>query len=712
MPGRCRNSMAGFLRASCAVILLFPSMLAGHVLMIRTIPHDGGTSKGGGDFPEGTYATATATPARGYIFSGWAGHVPDNTNPATTEIPVQMDSDKTLAACFTRAFYHVATRVSPEGGGFVQGGGSFIHGSDVTIIANPQAGEGHGKFSHWKVNGVDLGQGSQPELKTKVTEDLLVEAVFQPGKAPIQAFPLQVSTKQGHLGNVIGGGIYQPGAKATLVAVPLVGAKFEGWIDGAGNRVSEKPYFTVTVEGGYEYTAVFGTTRYQGIPLHTLSLSAYPPGAGFFSGKGAYVQGSKVKVAALPAEGYKFLGWYKDGQGTLLARPIEVRKDTDVAAAFQKTSETQDTDSDGLADLYEALLGTDPDDRDSDADGLNDGIEVSIFGSDPLRTDTDQDVYPDNIEFLYKTDLTDPGSIPGIRAPTGNPAITAQPSNIAVQTGKPATLSFQARDKGNAKYFWQRYYVGKWEYLPGQDTDTYTLAGAGQADQRPHRGGIRASDGRTLYTRTAWIHVLDPPEIPGPPPDLVFFEGKGGIIKAPAKGGKRLEWNWYKDGVRTGKTYAAEWRIPARCNQETHGGKYHFSVSNAAGEVASAPFRVEIVQKIKILLHPQSATIPPGEGGSLSVSATGHAYNTYQWLKYNSFTRKFEEIRGANAAVLLVPAMDAAWVGKYSCKVTDGHSTAYSIEAKLFEGHTVNAGTTGEISLPQPTAPPPCLFPE
>ncbi len=60
-----------------------------------------------------------------------------------------------------------------------------------------------------------------------------------------------------------------------------------------------------------------------------------------------------------------------------------------------KDEDTTDTDQDGLNDVREAALGTNPTDPDTDKDGLSDGEEVFYYGTDPLRPDTDNDQLPD-----------------------------------------------------------------------------------------------------------------------------------------------------------------------------------------------------------------------------------------------------------------------------------------------------------------------------
>jgi predicted small lipoprotein YifL len=57
-----------------------------------------------------------------------------------------------------------------------------------------------------------------------------------------------------------------------------------------------------------------------------------------------------------------------------------------------------DTDKDGLTDVEEKQLGTDPNKADTDGDGLSDYDEVKKWKTDPLKTDTDGDGYPDGEE--------------------------------------------------------------------------------------------------------------------------------------------------------------------------------------------------------------------------------------------------------------------------------------------------------------------------
>jgi len=65
-----------------------------------------------------------------------------------------------------------------------------------------------------------------------------------------------------------------------------------------------------------------------------------------------------------------------------------------------------DKDGDGLTKREEQEIGTDPNNPDSDADGLQDGEEVRVYITDALNPDSDADALKDGAEV--KTHATDP----------------------------------------------------------------------------------------------------------------------------------------------------------------------------------------------------------------------------------------------------------------------------------------------------------------
>jgi len=84
----------------------------------------------------------------------------------------------------------------------------------------------------------------------------------------------------------------------------------------------------------------------------------------------------------------------KDTDGDRLSDYIEIyvtntdplKKDTDSNGI---TDDLDDQDTDGLLNINEVEIGTNPLVADTDEDGLSDGDEVSKYGTDPLKFDTD-----------------------------------------------------------------------------------------------------------------------------------------------------------------------------------------------------------------------------------------------------------------------------------------------------------------------------------
>jgi len=103
----------------------------------------------------------------------------------------------------------------------------------------------------------------------------------------------------------------------------------------------------------------------------------------------------------------------------------------------------EDPDNDGLTNAEETALGTDPNDPDTDADGLNDGDEVtgdlntsfSNDPTDPLNPDTDGDGFTDGAEVISM--FTDPNDANDPSAPPPTPT-TFDVSGLITAVGETA----------------------------------------------------------------------------------------------------------------------------------------------------------------------------------------------------------------------------------------------------------------------------------
>ena len=105
-----------------------------------------------------------------------------------------------------------------------------------------------------------------------------------------------------------------------------------------------------------------------------------------------YMQkGDTPSVPSTPhKEGCLFLGWYTTESYTNefdFSKPM--KRSARAVALWLDISDPTDTDGDGLSDVIEEYMGTDPYDTDTDGDGLDDYVEANILNYDPKKTDSD-----------------------------------------------------------------------------------------------------------------------------------------------------------------------------------------------------------------------------------------------------------------------------------------------------------------------------------
>ena len=97
-----------------------------------------------------------------------------------------------------------------------------------------------------------------------------------------------------------------------------------------------------------------------------------------------------------------FNGWYKGviDEVTLYRRALTSTEITQLYTAGSAGKCKVDTDGDGLTDLQEQFLGTNPSNSDTDGDGLTDGDEVFVHHTNPNNQDTDGDGVNDGVEVF------------------------------------------------------------------------------------------------------------------------------------------------------------------------------------------------------------------------------------------------------------------------------------------------------------------------
>ncbi|MBI4993130.1 MAG: hypothetical protein HZC26_03290 [Candidatus Magasanikbacteria bacterium] len=114
-----------------------------------------------------------------------------------------------------------------------------------------------------------------------------------------------------------------------------------------------------------------------------------------------------IITVALGISGWYFLlrdnkdsdGGVANQDGKTEAVPIKPQVDAGTLELLKKFADDQDRD--GIKDADEKAQGLNPNEFDSDFDGLSDKLEIEKWKTDPLKKDTDGDGFGDGNEIIH-----------------------------------------------------------------------------------------------------------------------------------------------------------------------------------------------------------------------------------------------------------------------------------------------------------------------
>ncbi|MFK7949167.1 MAG: CARDB domain-containing protein [Saprospiraceae bacterium] len=257
-------------------------------------PTAGGTTAGGGSYNNGSTATVSATATPGWTFDSWqenGAFVSNNFSYTFTVI-----GNRNLVAVFTQQQYNITTSANPTAGGTTSGGGTYLDGSSVTVIATPNSGWA---FGSWEENGNTVSSNATYTFIVGSNRTLTATFVQQQYTITTNASPLNG-------GSITGGGTYNGGSSATLTATPNSGWVFDSWKEN-GVTVSNNATYIFTVTGNRTLDATFVQQQY------TISMNASPTNGGTMTGGGTYNSGSSATVTAISSPGWMFAAWQENG---------------------------------------------------------------------------------------------------------------------------------------------------------------------------------------------------------------------------------------------------------------------------------------------------------------------------------------------------------------------------------------------------------------
>lgn len=202
--------------------------------------------------------------------------------------------------------YSVSMRATE--GGTIKGAGVYPANTSVTVTAAPRDGY---RFVEWQEDDSKVSEAASYTFS--ITKNRELTAVFEANTPPAPTMhTISVSTSGG--GTVTGGGSYEDGGSATVIATPASGYEFKEWTE-SGTQVSASASYTFTVGQDRELVAVFEEKEQPPTPpeKYTVSVNASPSVGGTVEGGGSYDADTSVIVIATANSGYQFKEWRENG---------------------------------------------------------------------------------------------------------------------------------------------------------------------------------------------------------------------------------------------------------------------------------------------------------------------------------------------------------------------------------------------------------------
>lgn len=262
------------------------------------------------------------------------------------------------------------------------------------------------------------------------------------------------------------------------------------------------------------------------------------------------------------------------------------------------------------------------------------------------------------------------------------PALTSQPAPQTVTVGFTTSFSVTATGSAPLTYQWLKNNVAiaNGAKYSGVSSSVLTVATVAAADAGNYSVVVTNLAG-SVTSSTAALTVVSAPTITTPPANLSIIAGANASFTVAAAGSAPLYYFWLKNGsvISDGGNVSGAATATLNLSTVTTGdvASYSVIVSNSLGTATSTAATLTVAVPPVVVTSPVGATLIAGSNITFTVTASGTAPLTYQWLK-NGGT-----ISGANSPALTIANLSATDAANYSVTVTNAVGSATSASATL-----------------------------
>ena len=250
------------------------------------------------------------------------------------------------------------------------------------------------------------------------------------------------------------------------------------------------------------------------------------------------------------------------------------------------------------------------------------------------------------------------------------PAITSQPTSLAVLQNSAAVLSITATGTPAPTYQWRLNGTN----ISGATAASYSIASAQAANAGSYTCVVTNAAG-SVTSAAATLTVQIAPAITAQPTSLTVNQNASAVLSVTATGTPAPTYQWRLNGTNISSATSASYTIAS--TQAANAGTYTCVVTNVAGSVTSSAATLTVQIPPAITVQPTSLSVLQNAAAVFSITATGTPAPTYQW-KFNGTS-----ISGATETSYSIASAQTANAGNYTCVVTNAAGSVTSNIATL-----------------------------